>query len=84
MRRRVGPRDLPVRAWWLPVAWQLSVRPHAVSAPAEWNAYFTTGVPYEVLADLLVALDAREAPDVGCAGPETVVNALSARGRAAT
>ncbi|WP_443055619.1 DUF317 domain-containing protein [Streptomyces sp. NBC_00690] len=64
----------------LPVAWQLSARPHAASAMAEWNAYFTSGVPYEALADLLVALDAREAPDVGCAGPDTVVNALSARG----
>ncbi|MEV0471380.1 SPDY domain containing protein, partial [Streptomyces prunicolor] len=28
----------------------MSVRPHADSAMAEWNAYFTTGVPYEVLA----------------------------------
>ncbi|MBP5868730.1 DUF317 domain-containing protein [Streptomyces sp. LBUM 1478] len=64
----------------LPVAWQLSARPHAASAMAEWNAYFTTGIPYEALADLVVALDAREAPDVGCAGPETVVDALRARG----
>ena len=53
----------------LPVAWQLSARPYAASAMAEWNAYFTSGVPYEALVDLLVALDAREAPDVGCAGP---------------
>lgn len=64
----------------LPVAWQLSARPHAASAMAEWNAYFTVGVPYEALADLLVAIDAREAPDVGFAGPKTVLDALSARG----
>jgi hypothetical protein len=64
----------------LPVAWQLSARPHAASALAEWNAYFTTGVPYEALADLLTALDAREAPHVSFDGPETVINALSAQG----
>ncbi|BBC36276.1 SPDY domain containing protein [Streptomyces graminofaciens] len=64
----------------LPVAWQLSARPHAASALAEWNAYFTTGVPYEALADILLAIDAREAPDAGFDGPETVINALSAWG----
>ena len=64
----------------LPVAWQLSARPHAASVMTEWNAYFTTGVPYEALADLLVALDTREAPDTGFEGPETVLNALGARG----
>jgi hypothetical protein len=46
----------------------------------EWNAYFTTGVPYEALADLLVAIDAREAPDTDFGGAETVLNALSAQG----
>ncbi|NEC91181.1 DUF317 domain-containing protein [Streptomyces sp. SID12501] len=64
----------------LPVAWQLSARPHATSVMTEWNAYFTTGVPYEALADLLLAIDAREAPDAGFDGPETVLDALSARG----
>ncbi|MDO0934995.1 DUF317 domain-containing protein [Streptomyces sp. DG2A-72] len=64
----------------LPVAWQLSVRSRATSVMAEWNAYFTTGVPYEALADLLVALDVREEPDTGLAGPETVLAALTARG----
>lgn len=64
----------------LPVAWQLSARSRATSAMMEWNAYFTTGVPHEVLADLLVAIDAREAPDVGLEGPETVLSVLSARG----
>lgn len=64
----------------LPVAWQLSARSRATSVMTEWNAYFTTGVPYEALADLLVAIDAREAPDVDFEGPETVLNALSSRG----
>ncbi|NEC19299.1 DUF317 domain-containing protein [Streptomyces parvus] len=64
----------------LPVAWQLSARPHAASAMTEWNAYFTAGVPYEALADLLVVLDACEAPDGVGEGPETVLNALAARG----
>ncbi|WP_318294890.1 DUF317 domain-containing protein [Streptomyces bacillaris] len=64
----------------LPVAWQLSARPHAASAMTEWNAYFTAGVPCEALADLLVVIDAREAPDGVGEGPETVLNALAARG----
>ncbi|MBO3674001.1 DUF317 domain-containing protein [Streptomyces sp. NEAU-YJ-81] len=63
----------------LPVVWQLSVRPQATSVMAEWNAYFTTGVPYEALADLLVAIDTRTTPDVGFAGPEAVLDALGAR-----
>ncbi|MFD4477179.1 DUF317 domain-containing protein [Streptomyces sp. NPDC058471] len=64
----------------LPVAWQVSARPGAASVMTEWNAYFTTGVPYEVLADLLAALDTRESPDLGFEEPETVLNALVARG----
>ncbi|WP_327731507.1 DUF317 domain-containing protein [Streptomyces sp. NBC_00487] len=64
----------------LPVAWQLSARPHATSALTEWNAYFTTGVPHEALADLLVALDAREAPDTGFDGPQAVMAALVSQG----
>ncbi|MFE9566954.1 DUF317 domain-containing protein [Streptomyces sp. NPDC006692] len=64
----------------LPVAWQLSARPDASCAMTEWNAYFTPGVPYEALADLLLAIDAREMPDAGFGGPETVLNALGARG----
>lgn len=62
----------------LPVAWQLSARSHAASVMAEWNACFTTGFPYEALADLLVAIDASNTPDVGFEGPETVLNALCA------
>ncbi|MFI6056337.1 DUF317 domain-containing protein [Streptomyces violascens] len=64
----------------LPVAWQLSARPHADSAMTEWNAYFTTGTPPEALADFLVALDAREAPDAEFARAEVVLTALSAHG----
>ncbi|MBB6420687.1 hypothetical protein HDC93_006312 [Streptomyces sp. AK010] len=64
----------------LPVAWQLSARPHGASAMAEWNAYFTAGVPYEALVDLLVALDAREAPEAGFERPDTVLRALSDQG----
>ncbi|MEU7581979.1 DUF317 domain-containing protein [Streptomyces sp. NPDC041068] len=64
----------------LPVAWQLSARPDAASAMTEWNAYFTADVPHEALADLLVALDASEAPDVGFEGPESVLAALGAQG----
>ncbi|WP_234477658.1 DUF317 domain-containing protein [Streptomyces sp. MBT65] len=51
----------------------MSVRPHADAAMASWNAYFTTGVPYEVLADLLMAIDAREAPDTAFERAEAVI-----------
>ncbi|MFE6397521.1 DUF317 domain-containing protein [Streptomyces alboflavus] len=70
----------PFEVGGLPVAWQLSARPHVGSALTEWNAYFTVGIPHEALADLLVAIDAREAPDVGFEGPESVLTALSAQG----
>ncbi|MBK3573878.1 DUF317 domain-containing protein [Streptomyces sp. MBT65] len=64
----------------LPVAWQLSSRSHATSVMTEWNAYFTAGLPYEVLADLLVAIDARETPDISYEGPAAVLDALGAQG----
>ncbi|MCL6738941.1 DUF317 domain-containing protein [Streptomyces neyagawaensis] len=64
----------------LPVAWQLSARPHAASALTEWNAYFTTGVPHEAIADLLLALDTRETPDTGFDEPQAVLAALVAQG----
>ncbi|KUO22167.1 DUF317 domain-containing protein [Streptomyces dysideae] len=64
----------------LPVAWQLSARPHSDSALTEWNAYFTTGVPHEALADLLIALDTRDVPDTGFGEPEAVLAALVAQG----
>jgi hypothetical protein len=47
---------------------------------AEWNAYFTAGVPHEVLTDFLLALDARRAPDAGFDGPEVVLGELGSRG----
>ncbi len=46
----------------------------------EWNAYFTCGVPYEALADLLIAIDAPTMPGTGFAGPETVLKALGTQG----
>ncbi|GES32552.1 hypothetical protein San01_50390 [Streptomyces angustmyceticus] len=46
----------------------------------EWNAHFTAGVPHEALADLLLALDAHQAPDTGFEGAEAVLTALTARG----
>ncbi|MGX9888703.1 DUF317 domain-containing protein [Streptomyces sp. NPDC002276] len=70
----------PFKLGGLSIAWQLSVRQHADAAMAEWNAYFTTGVPYEVLADLLMAIDAREAPDLAFEGAEVVIDAISAQG----
>jgi hypothetical protein len=44
------------------------------------NAYFTTGVPHEALADLLAAIDAREVPDTDFEGFETPINAFRAQG----
>jgi hypothetical protein len=64
----------------LPVAWQLSARPHAASALTEWNAYFTPGVPHEALTDFLLALDVSETPDAGLENAESVLTALSAGG----
>ncbi|WP_228022628.1 DUF317 domain-containing protein [Streptomyces acidicola] len=52
----------------LPVTRQLSARSHVTSVMAEWNAYFTTGVPYEALADLLMPIGACEEPGAGLAG----------------
>ncbi|MFK4099642.1 DUF317 domain-containing protein [Streptomyces sp. NPDC019531] len=64
----------------LPIALQLSARTHATSAMTEWNGYFTTGVPYEALSDLLTALDDRVIPDSAITGPDVVLTALTARG----
>ncbi|MFJ8676279.1 DUF317 domain-containing protein [Streptomyces sp. NPDC093589] len=72
--------DEPFHLGELPVAWQISGRPHPDSTVAEWNAYFTAGVPHEALADFLLALDAREDPAVGFDGPGTVLAALTDRG----
>ncbi len=72
--------DEPLHIGELPVAWQVSARTHTTSALAEWNAYFTTGVPHEVLADFLLALDARPDPAVGFDGPGSVLDALAGQG----
>ncbi|MCY0940198.1 DUF317 domain-containing protein [Streptomyces antarcticus] len=64
----------------LPVAWQISARSHRDSALAEWNAYFTPGTPYEAVADLLLAVQARTDPAVNYCGPEVVMSALTAMG----
>ncbi|MFE0101316.1 DUF317 domain-containing protein [Streptomyces sp. NPDC059002] len=64
----------------LPVAWQLSARPGSASAMTEWNAYFTAGVPFEALADLLVALSTRPAPNVSPEGHEKVLDSVIAQG----
>ncbi|MFZ3562769.1 DUF317 domain-containing protein [Streptomyces sp. BH097] len=61
----------------LPVAWQLSARPHPASALTEWTAYFTAGLPHEALTDFLLALDT---PDAGLEDTESVLTALTARG----
>ncbi|MFD3561906.1 DUF317 domain-containing protein [Streptomyces sp. NPDC058686] len=64
----------------LPVAWQVSARLHASAVMAEWNAYFTAGVPHEALTDFLLALDARMAPNEGFDGPGVVLEELGTRG----
>ncbi|MFB6991350.1 DUF317 domain-containing protein [Streptomyces sp. NPDC056178] len=72
--------DYPFQLGGLPVAWQVSARPHPDTALAEWNAYFTTGTPHEVLADFLFALDARTEPVIGFDGPDVVLAALTGQG----
>ncbi|MEU6825578.1 DUF317 domain-containing protein [Streptomyces atriruber] len=64
----------------LPIAWQFSGRTHATSVMTEWNAYFTRGIPYEALIDLLVAVDASEVADWGLADADVVLDALGAQG----
>ncbi|MFI7102793.1 DUF317 domain-containing protein [Streptomyces sp. NPDC050161] len=71
--------DEPFHLGELPVAWQVSARPH-VRGPAQWNAYFTGGVPHEALSDFLLALDARPDPASGFDGPDTVLAALADQG----
>ncbi|MEU3397568.1 DUF317 domain-containing protein [Streptomyces filamentosus] len=64
----------------LPVAWQVSARSCPDSAVAEWNVYFTAGVPHEALTDFLLALDARTEPAFSFDGPESVIAAVCAQG----
>ncbi|MDX3854883.1 DUF317 domain-containing protein [Streptomyces sp. AK02-01A] len=72
--------DEPFLLGELPVAWQVSARGDTDGPVAEWNAYFSTGVPYEVLGDFLFALDARPDPASGYDGPEAVLAALTGQG----
>ncbi|MFB7270708.1 DUF317 domain-containing protein [Streptomyces sp. NPDC056244] len=72
--------DEPFLLGELPVAWQVSARARTAGPVAQWNAYFTRGVPYEVLGDFLLALDARPDPASGFDGPEAVLAALSGQG----
>ncbi|MGV9691119.1 DUF317 domain-containing protein [Streptomyces sp. NPDC003444] len=64
----------------LPVAWQVSARPHPTSALTEWNAYFTAGLPHEALTDFFLALGARTELAFSFGGPEAVVAAVCAQG----
>ncbi|MFD8195687.1 DUF317 domain-containing protein [Streptomyces sp. NPDC047980] len=57
-----------------------SPRADTSSPLAQWSAYFTSDVPGEVLVDFLVALDARDQPAVPLAGPELVLDAVTAHG----
>ncbi|MFD1829854.1 DUF317 domain-containing protein [Streptomyces desertarenae] len=72
--------DEPFHLGNLPIAWQVSARADTGSPLAQWSAYFTPDVPGEVLVDFLVALDAREQPAVPLAGPELVLDAVTAHG----
>ncbi|WP_380791271.1 DUF317 domain-containing protein [Streptomyces albidoflavus] len=72
--------DEPFHLGSLPIAWQVSARAGMSSPLAQWSAYFTPDVPGEVLADFLVALDARDKPAVSLGGPELVLDAVTAHG----
>ncbi|WP_306463720.1 DUF317 domain-containing protein [Streptomyces sp. WAC07061] len=48
--------------------------------PAQWTAYFTTGVPPEAVTDFLLALDARPDPVYRSTGPRAVFEVLAVRG----
>ncbi|MFD7314057.1 DUF317 domain-containing protein [Streptomyces sp. NPDC059883] len=72
--------DEPFLLGELPVAWQVSAREDASTPLAAWSAYFTPGIPGEVLGDFLLALSNREQPTAASAGPELVLDALTARG----
>ncbi|MFE6025618.1 DUF317 domain-containing protein [Streptomyces niveus] len=72
--------DEPFHLGGLPIAWQVSARSDASSLLADWSAYFTPGVPGEVLADFLLALDQCGQPTTWPAGPEMVLDAATAHG----
>lgn len=72
--------DEPFLLGELPVAWQVSARGDTGSPLAAWSAYFTPGIPGEVLGDFLAALNNREQPTAASAGPGLVLDALTTRG----
>ncbi|WP_184578802.1 DUF317 domain-containing protein [Streptomyces zagrosensis] len=72
--------DEPFHLGDLPVAWQVSARSDASSPLADWSAYFTRDVPGEVVGDFLLALDACGQPGAMSAGPEAVLDAVTAHG----
>ncbi|MFJ4918479.1 DUF317 domain-containing protein [Streptomyces sp. NPDC088725] len=72
--------DEPFHLAELPIAWQVSARADTSTPLAQWSAYFTPDVPGEVLADFLVALDARDQPGVPLGGPELVLDAVTRHG----
>ncbi|WP_434593170.1 DUF317 domain-containing protein [Streptomyces sp. A5-4] len=72
--------DEPFYLGGLPIAWQVSARSDATSPLADWSAYFTRGVPGEVIADFLLALDACAQPSAASTGPEAVLDAVTAHG----
>ncbi|MFB6988156.1 DUF317 domain-containing protein [Streptomyces sp. NPDC056178] len=72
--------DEPFHLGGLPIAWQVSARSDASYPLADWSAYFTSGVPGEIIAGFLWALDACGRPTALSAGPEAVLDAATARG----
>ncbi|WP_149180941.1 DUF317 domain-containing protein [Streptomyces sp. TRM49041] len=72
--------DEPFHLGGLPIAWQVSARSDASSSLAEWSAYFTPGIPGEVLTDFLLALDECGHPAAALTGPEVVLDAVTAQG----
>ncbi|MEF9902059.1 DUF317 domain-containing protein [Streptomyces sp. P9-A2] len=72
--------DEPFHLGELPIAWHVSARADTSSPLAQWSAYFTLEVPGEAIVDFLFALDARDQPAVQLAGPEPVLDAVTAHG----
>ncbi|MFJ5266774.1 DUF317 domain-containing protein [Streptomyces sp. NPDC088387] len=72
--------DEPFHLGGLPIAWQIAARADTSSPLAQWSAYFTRDIPGEVVADFLVALDARDQPAAPLDGPELVLDAVATHG----
>ncbi|MEV6434145.1 DUF317 domain-containing protein [Streptomyces anulatus] len=72
--------DEPFHLGELPIAWQISARGRPDSPLASWSAYFTTGIPGEVLSDFLLALDADDQPTTALMDPELVMDVVAEHG----